>query len=287
MWPMTGGCHYSKDCDRYKRNCGNCPQLHSTKENDLSRKTWKRKQKAWNNLNITIVTPSMWLAKCARESSLFRNSRIEVIPYGLDTNIYKPIAKKIARDLLGLPQDKQLILFLSLAATSDKRKGFHLLQAALKKLSQESLNNHLEIMVVGASKPKTLPDFGFKSHYLGTLNDDLTLALAYSAADVFVAPSIQDNLPNTVMEAIACGIPCVAFEIGGMPDMIDHKQNGYLAKPYCTDDLSQGISWILEDSNHYQQLSISARQKTEQQFSQTIQANRYLSLFEELLSQHR
>lgn len=283
MWAFTGGCYYNQNCDRYTTSCGACPQLDSSTNCDFSRWVWQRKAKAWKDLNITVVTPSIWLAKCAGESSLFTDTRIEVIPYGLDTNIYKPIDKQIARKLLGLPEDKQLILFLSLAATSDHRKGFHLLQPALHKLSQAGVQDQIELLVVGASRPEKAVEFGFKSHYLGTLNDDLTLALAYSAADVFVAPSVQDNLPNTVMEALACGTPSVAFNIGGMPDMIEHRQNGYLAQAYQIEDLAQGITWVIENEARHQKLSHRAREKAEQEFTLSIQANRYSSLFNDIL----
>jgi glycosyltransferase involved in cell wall biosynthesis len=283
MWSFTGGCHYNQECDRYISSCGACPQLGSERDWDLSRWIWKRKANAWKNISLTIVTPSVWLAKCAKESSLFRDRRVEVIPYGIDLNLYRPINKKVARELLKLPQDKQLILFLSLRATSDKRKGFHLLQPALKQLSQTGWQEKLEIMVVGASQSEKSPELGLKSHYLGTLNDSLTLALAYSAADVFVAPSVQDNLPNTVLEAISCGTPCVAFNIGGMPDMIEHQKNGYLAEPYKIEDLVRGVVWTLENQERYQKLSHRAREKAEQEFALEIQARRYESLFSEIL----
>jgi len=283
MWAFTGGCHYNQECNKYTDSCGACPQLGSNKNWDLSRWVWRRKQKAWQNLDLTIVTPSRWLADCAQSSSLFKDRRIEVIPYGLDTQVYKPIDKQIARNLLKLPQDKQLILFLSLQATSDKRKGFQLLKPALKKLSFENWQEKIELVVVGASKPEKAIDFGFKSHYLGTLTDDLMLALAYSAADVFVAPSIQDNLPNTVLESISCGTPCVAFNIGGMPDMIEHQQNGYLAQSYEIDDLAKGIAWTIESKERQQKLSYRAREKAELNFALEIQAHKYKSLFIELL----
>ena len=283
MWAFTGGCHYNQECERYTSSCGACPQLGSNRDWDLSRWVWQRKTKAWKNLNFTVVTPSVWLAKCANQSSLFKDRRVEVIPNSLDTDIYRPINKKVARELLKLPQDKQLILFLSLRTTSDKRKGFHLLQPALQELSQAGWQEKLEIIVVGASRPKKPPEFGFKSNYLGTLKDELTLALAYSAADIFIAPSIQDNLPNTVLEAISCGTPCVAFKIGGMPDMIDHQQNGYLAQPYKIEDLAQGIAWVLGNEERHRKLSYYAREKAEQKFTLEIQARLYLSLFTEIL----
>lgn len=281
MWAFTGGCHYSGDCDLYKKSCGTCPQLNSNTNWDLSRWVWQRKRKAWNNLNLTIVTPSRWLAKCASESALFRDLRIEVIPNGLDIHKYKPVNRSQARNILGLPVDKKLILFGAINATSDYRKGFQFLQPALKKLSYDlNLKDGIELVIFGSSRPETLPELGFISHYVGKLNDDISLALLYSAVDVFVAPSIEDNLPNTVMEALACGTPCVSFDIGGMSDMIDHQKNGYLAKPFDIKDLASGISWVLDNSGS--SLGDSARKKVEREFSTEIQANKYILLYEEL-----
>lgn len=286
MWAFTGGCHYSYDCDRYQQSCGNCPQLHSHREYDLSRRIWQQKSKSWQNLNFRIVTPSQWLAKCVASSSLFGKLAIEVIPYGLDLTIYKPINRQLARQVLNLPPDSKIILFGALSATSDRRKGLHLLQPALQKLQRypDSQTVPLEILIMGASQPQSPLDFGLTTHYLGKLSDDVTLALVYSAADLFVAPSIQDNLANTVLEAIACGLPVVAFDIGGMSDMIIHQHNGYLAKPLDTDDLAYGINWVLEDSDRYVRLSHWAREKAERDFSQELQARRYLAMFTDMLA---
>ncbi|MGL4501482.1 MAG: glycosyltransferase family 4 protein [Planktothrix sp.] len=284
MWGFTGGCNYSEECDRYQQSCGKCPQLNSDKDWDLSRLVWNRKLKTLKNLNLVVVTPSQWMAECTRSSSLFKNVRVEVIPNGLDPQTYQPIDQKVARTLLKLPLDKQLILFGAVSATSDHRKGFHLLQTTLQRLSKAGWRDQFELLVFGASKPSNEIELGFKSHYLGKLNDDLSLALVYSAADVFVAPSIQDNLPNTVLEAIACGTPCVAFKIGGMPDLIDHQQNGYLASAYEIDDLIQGITWVLEDRERHQKLGQSARKKFEQGFTWELQAHRYLSVLGEMVA---
>ncbi len=282
MWAFTGGCHYSGECDRHTKSCGYCPLLKSNNNWDLSHWVWQRKAKAWRDLNLTIVTPSNWLAKCANSSSLFQNFPVEVIPNGIDPQKYKPINRYLARELLNLPQDKQLILFGSLLVTSEERKGFHFLQPTLQNLSKSSWKDKLEVVIFGTSEPEIPPDFGLKANYFGTLNDDLSLALLYSAADVFVLPSTQDNLPNTVMEAIACGTPCVAFNIGGISDLIEHLKNGYLAQPYNVEDLAQGIVWVLENPGRYQKLSHRAREKVEQEFTIEIQANRYSSIFREL-----
>ncbi|NES73833.1 MAG: glycosyltransferase, partial [Okeania sp. SIO2D1] len=282
MWAFTGGCLYTQDCEGYLNSCGKCPQLNSNNSWDLSRWVWQRKKRAWKNLDLTIVTPSSWLADCARSSSLFKDLRIEFILNGIDTQVYKPFAKDLARKILNLPLNKHLILFGSLKATSDPRKGFPLLKKALQELTKSETSDNLELIVLGASQPESDSQLELKTHYLGTLRDDLSLALVYSAADVFVLPSVQDNLPNTILEAIACGTPCVAFKIGGMPDMIDHQKDGYLVQPYQTEDLAKGISWLLGDEERYQTISHLVREKAEKQFTLEIQANRYLAICEEI-----
>lgn len=285
MWAFTGGCHYDENCHQYINSCGACPQLGSNKNCDLSRWIWQRKSNSWQNTQMTIVSPSVWLAKCASSSSLFRNRRVEVIPNGIDTQRYKPMNRQLIRELLNLPQDKQLILFAAVNATSAPRKGFHLLQSALQSLCKSEWRDKVELVVIGSSHAENQTELGFKSHYLGKLSDDISLAQIYAAADVFVAPSIQDNLPNTVLEAIACGTPCVAFKIGGMPDMIEHQKNGYLAQPFEVEDLAQGIAWVLEDKERHQKLCDRAREKVQQEFTQELQARSYVSLYTQILAE--
>lgn len=286
MWAFTGGCHYSQECDRYKAFCGACPQLGSQQSWDLSRWQWQRKYKYLRDAPLTVVTPSVWLAKCAQQSAIFRDTRVEAIPNGLDLQRYRPVERSLARKLLDLPQDKHLAVFSAIRATGDRRKGFHLLQPALKQLSQAGWGERLELVVMGASEPQNPPELGLKVHYLGSLHDDLSISLVYSAADVFVAPSMYDNLPNTLVEAIACGIPCVAFNVGGIADIIDHQQNGYLAQPYETQDLAHGLAWVLEDGDRHHRLSLSAREKAMSEFSIELQTQRYLALFEDVLAEH-
>lgn len=286
MWAFTGGCHYSQNCDRYMNSCGACPQLRSQKNMDMSAWQWQRKAKAFQEINLILVSPSVWLAKCAQASSIFKNVRVEVIPNGLDTTIYKPIERTIARQILNLPQDKQLILFGGMNAMHDKRKGFNLLLSALQSLMTSEWRNRIELVIFGSSKSNNEVDLGFQSHYLGKLEDNISLSLAYAAVDAFVAPSIEDNLPNTVMEALACGTPCVAFKIGGMSDMIEHEKNGYLSHPYKIEDLAQGITWVIENRERHHKLCKYAREKAEQEFTLQIQASRYLSVYTEMLGQH-
>jgi glycosyltransferase involved in cell wall biosynthesis len=283
MWGFTGGCHYTGDCNRYSESCGACPQLGSSSERDVTRWIWKRKQRAYQRLNLTLVTPSHWLADRARESSLFQSFRIEVIPNGLDLNTFKPIDKRIARDLLSLPQDKMLILFGSYL-NSDPRKGFQFLQPAIKRLSVAKPGHNMEAVIFGATEPANPPDLGMPVRYLGRYQDELSMALTYSAADVFVAPSVQDNLPNTVMEASACATPSVAFNVGGLADLVEHERTGYLARPFEVDDLAYGLSWLLNEKQSLDACGKQARKKVECEFEASFIARRHQALYEELLS---
>ena len=286
MCAFTGGCHYSRDCVRYTDFCGACPQLGSNSNWDVSRWVWQRKSKAWKETNLTIVTPSSWLAQCAQASSLFRDLRVEVIANGLDTEKYRPLDQANARKLLNLPQDKQLILFGALGATSDERKGFHLMQPALQSLSRSGWGEKIELVVFGSSQTENQIDLGFKSRYVGRLNDDLSLALLYSAADVMIVPSVQEAFGQTASESLACGTPVVAFDATGLKDIVEHQENGYLARPFEIEDLAQGIAWVLENKERHQKMCDRARQKAEQEFTLELQASRYLSLFTEILDRY-
>ena len=284
FWPFTGGCHYPEGCQGYMEQCGACPQLGSLREKDLSRWIWNRKDRYWRSLDLTIVAPSHWLADCVRESSLFGKLRVEVIPNGLDLDVYRPLDKAFCRDLFNLPQDRSLILFGSINATSDKRKGFHLLQPALNRLAEQGGAEKVELVIFGATAQKNTVSMNFPVHYMGRLNDDTSMAALYSAADVVVVPSIEDNLPNVVMEALACGTPCVAFDIGGLPDMIDHQENGFLARPFLVDDLALGLRWVLENNTCRLSLSTKARTKVLEEFGMEKVTRRYMELYEDILA---
>jgi len=282
MWAFTGGCHYDEECGKYNKNCGYCPTLGSNKKNDLSYKIFKRKEKFWKNLNLTIVTPSSWLGECAKKNLLFYKTRVEVIPNGIDLNRFKPIDKNIARDILCLPKDKKLILFGALSALGDKRKGFLLLKEALKKLSSKE-NKDIELVIFGSSKPRNEENLGFKTHYLGRLNDEISLAVVYSAADTMIVPSIQEAFGQTASESMSCGTPVVAFGTTGLLDIVNHQINGYLAKPFDTTDLAYGIKWVLEDSIRWKQLSRNAREKVIKEFDIIKVAKRYTDLYKDVI----
>jgi len=283
MWPYTGGCHYSGECSRYTDSCGCCPELGSTSLNDLSHRIWKRKLAAWNRLPINFIAPSNWMAKCVKSSSLFSKADVSVIPNCIDTTEYAPSDRVNARDFLGLPVDKRLILFGAMSPMGDPRKGYQSLLNALKYLVEKGLGEDTELIVYGSTKTEMNSCLGMKIHYFGHLNNQKTMVLLNSAADVFIAPSIQDNLPNTVVEALSCGTPCVAFNIGGMPDLITQGVNGYLAKPFESVDLANGIIWVLSDEQRMMELSRASRKVIENKLSMHTVVDRHIRLYKEML----
>lgn len=245
MWAFCGAEHYTTDF-RWKEgyNSGNRPNGESGF--DINRWVWKRKLKHWNK-PINIITPSTWLAECARKSVVMNGWPVFEIPYALDTEIWAPINRNLARELLRLPEDVPLLLFGAIGGSKDPRKGFDLLQQALRHLEGEI--SGLELVVFGQMAPKEPDDSGFPIHYAGFLHDDISLRLLYSAANAMVLSSRQDNLPNTGLEAQACGTPVVAFDVGGMPNIVRHKKTGYLAKPFDVIELAEGIKWTLKQED--------------------------------------
>jgi glycosyltransferase involved in cell wall biosynthesis len=267
-WPFTGGFHLSSE---YINDDASW----------LSKRILNQKIKSWKKLNLTMVSPSNWLAELAQKSILLKEVDIKVIPNGLDTQVFKPISKKIARNILNLPLDKKIILFGAMGATKNKNKGFDLLIKALHIFENGVTDaNDYYFLIFGSSKPKKAPNFKINTNYLGKINDDITLSLIYSSANVAVIPSKQENLPYAVMESLSCGTPCVAFNIGGIPDMIDHLKNGYLARPYETDGLAKGIKYCLKNS---EKLGENGRKKVVEEFTFRKQAKNYQLLYKSLL----
>ena len=235
-------------------------------EYDLSRWVFNRKKNWWKVQDLSsliVVCPSKWIAQCAKKSLLFRDIRIKVIPTGVDTNIFKPVDKSLARKMLNLPQDKSLILFGADKVFKTIRKGGHLLSDTLAELSKRfsNMENNVEIVVFGTWREFDDWSLPFRVHPLGRFINDISLPVVYSACDVFVSASTEDNLPNTVIEALACGIPSVAFNVGGLPELIDHRSNGYLAQPFDVKDLAEGIFWVIQEISNSPFLSHHARQK--------------------------
>lgn len=279
MWPFTGGCHYDDYCGAFKQQCGKCKVLRSEKERDLSRRIYNHKKAAVRQKqDITLVGLSRWLANEAASSSLFSEDKVVNLPNPIDTTAFAPCDKGVARTLLNLPKNKKLILFGAMSATSDPRKGYKELCNALNTLQ----GTDTELVVFGADRPEKELDFPQIAHYLGRLHDDISLRVIYSAADVMVVPSIQEAFGQTASEAMACGTPVVAFGTTGLLDIVDHKQNGYLAQPFSTSDLAQGIDWVI-NHNDYDQLTFNARQKVLEYFDSKVVAPKYIELYRSVL----
>lgn len=260
MWPFCGSEHYD-DLDhpgRYLKGYTSATRPSSYQGLDIDAHVWRHKKKAWAGKRFHLVSPSQWLASCARQSALMGHQPCTVIPNCVDTQVFKPIDQRLARDILNLNPNKRYILFGAVSSTSDRRKGFHLLQSALHRLAaRENVQQDTELLVFGAHTPVKQTELGLPAHYLGSFHDDTTLALLYSAADVFAAPSMQDNLPNTVVESIACGTPVVSFEIGGMVDLISNERDGYLARPFDTLEFCEMLNAALEKSKYVNKIKIS------------------------------
>jgi glycosyltransferase involved in cell wall biosynthesis len=286
MWPFSGSEHYDDltQPERYVTGYFKNNRPTSYKGFDVDRFVWLYKLRKWKNQSFTIVCPSRWLADCCQKSVLFQHLATHVIPNPIDLLRFKPIERSIAKEILNLPIDKHLILFGAISAVSDIRKGFHLLKNTIRLLSRKVPKHSVELVVFGSNKPKPPPDLDLKTHYMGHFNDEISLALLYAAADVFISPSMQDNLPNTIVESLASGTPCAAFNIGGMSDLIDHLENGYLAQPFSEEDLASGIAWLLENKQRRYSLSRAARVKAENQYDMTRVANRYKALYETLFT---
>jgi len=282
-WAFTGGCHIMWECEKFKEKCGSCPRLGSKKDKDLSRSIFNRKKKTYNKLpNMVVVGLSRWITNCTKESSLLKNHEVVNIPNPINTGIFKPLDTNHARGLWNLPTDKKLVLFGAMSATSDINKGFKELIKSLDLLD----NENIEFVIFGSSEPKEKQPFKLKTHYLGHLHDDVSLVSLYSAVDLMVVPSLQETLPQTASEAMACGTPVVAFGHTGLLDIVEHKKTGYLAKPFQEKDLATGIEWVL-NSDNYRDLCFNAREKIVKEFDSSFIANRYIELYEKVILKNK
>jgi glycosyltransferase involved in cell wall biosynthesis len=280
-WPFTGVCHYFYDCTRYKQSCGCCPHLASNNKKDLSHKVWKKKMEIFSKLNIHVVCPSNWLAQAARESAIFKQFPVSVIPNPLDTNFFTPGSKVDACKVLSISPDKRYILYGAMNAIKDRRKGFAELKSCLQYYEKQFDTKDIEVLIFGSDEKAPLELNHIRTTDLGLLNDQ-QLRAAYRASDVMVTPSLSENLSNIIMESLSCGTPVVGFDIGGNSDLIEHKRNGYLAESYNPQDLATGIAWCL-DNNTSGELSRNARKKVEENYSMERVGEKYTDLYRKLI----
>ncbi len=276
MNPFTGGCHYAGNCGGFKQVCEKCPQLINTIDDRYSNKNFQVKNDALRDIvYMTIVAPSKWLLEESKASSLFNKYPHAYIPYGLQQNLFKPLSKEYSRDMLGIPKDKKIILFVAVSL-DDHRKGLEYLQDALVQFGEES---DIILCVVGNKNDKP---FRYKNLiHIKNINDERLMRVVYSAADVFALPSLEDNLPNTALESLLCGTPVIGFPIGGMPDIIDDNSIGILCDSVSVESLYAAVKYYFDNSGKYKQDIIRAIALAK--YSLEIQAKAYISLYEKIL----
>ncbi len=282
MWPSTGICHYAGSCTLYERGCHNCPFIYNSRKKDLSYRIYQKKQALYGRYNIHFVTCSLWLQGLAKKSGLLCGQPVTSIPNPINTNLFKPHDKAQAREKCHLPQDCKLILFGSVKIT-DKRKGIDYLVTSCKLLAEQhpGLKETLGVVAFGNQSKQLENLLPLKVYALPYVMDEHQLIDIYNAVDIYVTPSLEDNLPNTIMEAMACGIPCVGFHVGGIPEMIDHLHNGYVARYKSAEDFANGIYWILTEPD-YANLSEQAWRKVAGHYSESVVARRYTALYNQI-----
>ncbi len=280
MNPMTGGCHHASECSGFKASCGNCPQLEEPGANDLSAAIWRRKERAYGRLDpsvVRIVTPSQWLANHARGSSLLRGFQIETVPYGLDTDTFQPRGRASARQLLNVPAEAKVVLFAS-QWLDDPYKGTKTLLEAVERL--RSIPD-LCLLVLG--KGDAWQNTGVRSIFLGSIDDEERLSFVYSAADLFLLPSSEDNFPNTALESLACGLPVVGSNVGGIPDIVRVGYTGSLVDQGDAEGFAKATEELLREPARREQMSENCRRVAMREYASKVQSARYIELYEDVL----
>ena len=286
IWPATGICHLTLGCTNFKSHCRYCKYLPGGGgSNDLSSRVWEKKRKLIENSGITFVSCSKWLAGEARKSGLLQKQQVTVIPNPIDTRIFHCTNKQEVRRKEHLPDDKKLILFVSQRATN-VNKGMNYLMEACRIMVERhpEMHEQLAMVVIGGHSEEFEQECPLPFFPLGYISNQQRMADIYNAADLFVLPSLSENLPNTIMEAMACGVPCIGFNVGGIPEMIDHQKNGYVAELRNSEDLAKGIGWVLREAD-YEMLSKNAMYKVANNYSQSSVALRYIEIYQQALAQ--
>ena len=283
IWPATAICHVTLGCRNFTTRCRSCRLLGNSQGDDISTTIWQRKLRMLEGENIYYVACSHWLENEAKASALLKGHKVTSIPNPIDTHIYNRYSKEEARQRLGLPQDRRLILFASQRVTTPNKGMDYLIEACRLLGNRTKCQTPYEVVILGGHAEELVELLQLKAHPLGYVNDERRIVDVYNAVDVFVLPSLSENLPNTIMEAMACGVPCVGFKVGGIPEEIDHKRNGYVADYRNAEDLARGIRWILEESD-YEALSRNAIQKVAHNYSQQSVALRYAEVYQQAMA---
>lgn len=286
MWPATALCHLTFGCRKYTTGCTRCPLLPGGGfMGDLAAAVWKRKERLYKKHGgIFFVTCSRWLAGEARRSRLLEGRKVTAIPNPIDIRTFCPGDRAEARRILGLPEGKRLALFVA-QRVSNVNKGVSYLIEACSRLvkSCPDLDGNFGVVTLGGCGDELAGSFDVPLYSLGYVTDVRKIVCAYRAADIFVMPSLSENLPNTIMEAMACGVPCVGFNTGGISEMIDHRKNGYVAKYRDAADLAEGMRWTLAEAD-YDALARDAVRKVTSSYSQQSVALKYIEVYNQAIA---
>ena len=277
MWAATAICHHARDCEQFHTACQGCPQLGGSR---LAARVWQKKQQILSGSKVTFVCCSEWLASESRKSALLKGQTIISIPNPIDTRLFRPMDKVEARRMMGLPVEGRVVLLASVRVT-DVRKGAAFFVEAVRLLAERNpdLQSNTTIAILGGEADAMAVQMALKAHALGYVSEPKRIVAAYSAADVFVLPSLEENLPNTLMEAMACGVPCVGFNVGGIPEMIEHRHTGYVARYKDASDLAEGMRYVLCEADH-DLLGNACLKKVASRWSKQSVARRYTELYE-------
>lgn len=283
MWPLTGHCGYSYDCERWKEGCGSCPYLkaYPPMRRDRTYLLWKIKKRLYAESRLVVVSPSQWLCKKIRESPLMGQFPVHHIPYGLDLNLFRPLDQAAARRSLNLPLDLPLILFGAAYAT-EERKGYAFLYEALQLLLRKG-HYQAGLITFGSRSGEVQFSPEIRRFDFGPVADETIMMQLYSASDLTVCPSLADNLPLAVLESMACGTPVVAFDVGGISEAIEHLKTGFLSRLGDASDLARGIVTILENKNLRFDMGVRSREVAEKEYALDLQLKRHWSLYESVL----
>ncbi|MBI3529709.1 MAG: glycosyltransferase [Betaproteobacteria bacterium] len=284
LWPISGARHYEYGYDD-NHTSGHRSKAHANTSGErvsVAVDKWvkRRKQHAWNR-GMSIVCPSRWMADQVKLSEVARSWHISVIPNVVDTGLFKPLRKQFCREVFNINTTKKLVTCGAYNLLRDLRKGGDLFISLLDKLASHAIASDIEICIFGQAEHPGNPKLPFRTHWIPRIYDQQTLALIYNLSDIVVVPSREDNLPQVGTEAQACGIPVAGFNCTGMPDVVDHRKTGYLAKPFDMDDMAHGIGWMLESRERYGALSSEARSRAVQLWSPQVVIPQYLKTFQE------
>jgi glycosyltransferase involved in cell wall biosynthesis len=292
MWALTGHCTYARGCERWKTGCGKCPDLNMpvSVQRDSTALVWKLRNRTYARSKMTIVCPSRWITQLAEQSPLINRFPIHHVPHGIDPEMFRPIGREHARAVLNIPRDKKVVMFGAMTTDiSDPegyRKGPDLLLNALAGLP-EPIRRETMLLTIGRKSDELGSASGMEAMSLGFVMDERLLAIAYSAADVFVFPTRTEVFGLVILESMACGTPVLSFEVGGVPDMVRPGVTGYLAKPENWAELRDLLVRLLQDDSLRQKLGEQCRDVVWKEYSSSLQAERHVEVYREAIRRKR